>query len=160
MTNTRIHGKYLFRLALAFVGVTSSNVLSAQCPASFTAAPGSPAPVGVFPAHPGLGDFNGDGKLDLAVPNNTSFTVSILLGNGNGTFTEAAGSPIPVGTTPADVVMGDFNGDGKLDLAVANAFSDNMSILLGDGTGGFVAAPGSPVPVAIVPQGIAVGDFN
>src|SRR6266852_4023 len=115
MTNSRIRGKYIFRLALAFLGLTSCNVLSAQCPASFTAAPGSPIPVGVFPAHPGLGDFNGDGKLDLAVPNNTSFTVSILLGNGNGTFTEAAGSPFAVGTNPVHAAVGDFNGDGKLD---------------------------------------------
>jgi hypothetical protein len=120
MTNTRIHGNYFFRLALAFVGVTSCNVLSGQCPASFTAAPGSPIPVGVNPAHIGLGDFNGDGKLDLAVPNNGSFTVSILLGNGSGTFTEAAGSPFAVGDHPAHVAVGDFNGDGKLDLAVTN----------------------------------------
>jgi hypothetical protein len=96
MTNSRIQGKHLFRLALAFVGMTNCNVLSAQCPASFTAAPGSPTPVGVNPSRIGVGDFNGDGKLDFAVTNNGSFAVSILLGNGDGTFTEAPGSPVAV----------------------------------------------------------------
>jgi len=159
MTNTRIHGKYLFRLALAFVGMTSCNVLSAQCPASFTEAPGSPIPVGVNPADFGLGDFNGDGKLDLAVPNNgIPFTVSILLGNGNGTFTEALGSPFAVGTNPSHAAVGDFNGDGKLDLAVTDGTDRNIWILLGNGAGQFTLA-GSPIPAGYSTT-LAVGDFN
>jgi hypothetical protein len=158
MTNSRIHGKYLFRLALAFVSVATCNVLSAQCPASFTAAPGSPIPVGVNPANPGVGDFNGDGKLDLAVPNNGSFTVSILLGNGNGTFTEAIGSPFAVGVNPSHAAVGDFNGDGKLDLAVTNNFDRNIWILLGNGAGQFTLA-GSPIPTRDS-RTLGVADFN
>ena len=69
-----------------------------------------------------VGDFNGDGKLDLAVTNrgvccDSPGTVSILLGDGTGNFTLAS-SP-GVGRTPTSVAVGDFNGDGKLDLAVA-----------------------------------------
>jgi hypothetical protein len=64
------------------------------------------------------GDFNGDGKLDLAVGENGSNSVSILLGNGNGTF--RAQVDYAVGLGPSSVVVGDFNGDGKLDLAVRN----------------------------------------
>src|SRR5207249_5740351 len=85
-----------------------------------------------------VGDFNGDNKLDLAVGNGTSpvtaSSVSIYLGNGNGTF--AAPAPYP---TPADsrsIAVGDFNGDNKLDLAVAGG-SNNVAVLLGVGDGTF-----------------------
>ena len=64
------------------------------------------------------GDFNGDGYLDLAVANYSSNTVSILLNNGNGTFTQSSTSG--VGSDPHSITAGDFNGDGYLDLAVAN----------------------------------------
>ncbi|MBA2733225.1 MAG: VCBS repeat-containing protein, partial [Acidobacteria bacterium] len=65
------------------------------------------------------GDFNGDGKLDLATANFDSNNVSLLLGNGTGGF--AAAVNFTVGTGPRSVTTGDFNGDGKLDLAVANS---------------------------------------
>ena len=65
-----------------------------------------------------MGDFNGDGKLDLAVANYNSATVSILLGTGTGSF--GAKTDFGTGSIPSSVAVGDFNGDGKLDLAVAN----------------------------------------
>ena len=65
-----------------------------------------------------MGDFNADGAQDLAVANGFATSVSVLLGNGDGTFV-AAGS-FGVGDAPASVAVGDFNGDGGLDLAVAN----------------------------------------
>jgi len=89
-----------------------------------------------------VNDFNGDGKLDLAVVNaNCPFTpcgpgsVSILLGNGNGTFQTHA--DYDVGTTPRGIVVADFNGDGPLDVAVANPGSNTVSILAGRGDGSF-----------------------
>ena len=85
-----------------------------------------------------VGDFNGDGKQDLAVANPDSDNVSILLGNGAGSF--SAATNFGVGTDPDSVAVGDFNGDGKQDLAVANSDSNNVSILLGDGAGSFSAA--------------------
>jgi len=115
----------------------------------------SPA-VGDWPYSVAIGDFNGDGKLDLAVANISSGTVSILLGDGTGNFTLAS-SPA-TGRAPISVAMGDFNGDGKLDLAVANAGDSTVSILLGDGTGNFTLAS-SPAVVA-GPCSVAVGDFN
>src|SRR6202040_650868 len=77
-----------------------------------------------------VGDFNGDGKLDLAVANQVLPTVSILLGNGDGTFQDA----VPSAASPAShgVVVGDFNGDGKLDLAtVCPGSPSTVSLLLG-----------------------------
>ena len=65
-----------------------------------------------------VGDVNGDGKPDLVVANEGSNTVSVLLGNGNGTF--QAQQTFATGTDPISVAVGDVNGDGKPDLVVAN----------------------------------------
>ena len=81
------------------------------------------------------GDWNGDGKPDLAVANFGSATVRILLGNGNETFQPKVDCPADI--QPYSVTAGDYNGDGKPDLAVANFGSDNVSILLGKGDGTF-----------------------
>ena len=80
-----------------------------------------------------VGDFNGDGRKDLAVANENTDNVSILLGVGNGTF--GAATNFAAGDGPLSVVVGDFNGDGRKDLAVANINTDNVSILLGVGNG-------------------------
>jgi hypothetical protein len=91
-----------------------------------------------------VGDFNGDGKLDLAVSNQCGTdprcnsdvgTLSILIGDGKGNFTLVS-SPA-VGHSPLSVAVGDFNGDGKPDLAVVNGYGNTVSILLGDGKGNF-----------------------
>src|ERR1035438_7034619 len=91
--------------------------------------------VGSQPNSAAVGDFNGDGKLDLAVANGGDNTVSILRGNGNGVFRNAVS--YPAGQAPSSVAVGDFNGDGKLDLAVTNSYyntvSTTVSILLGNG---------------------------
>jgi hypothetical protein len=88
---------------------------------------------GTAPSAVAAGDFNHDGKLDLAITNSGDATVSILLGNGSGGFT--ATTPISVGFNPDSVAVGDFNNDGNLDLAVANEGSNTISILLGNGAG-------------------------
>lgn len=103
-----------------------------------------------------VGDFNGDGKQDLAVANAGFGNVSIRLGDGQGAFSGTAN--IPVGTVPRSIAVGDFNGDGKQDLAVANSESGTVSIRLGDGQGGFSGT--TNIPAFIVPYSVAVGDFN
>ena len=78
--------------------------------------------VGSSPIALVAGDFNGDGRTDLAVANAGSNDVSVLLGNGDGTFQTQV--TYAVGSDPDALVAGDFNGDGRTDLAVANAGSE------------------------------------
>nr|WP_292737310.1 DUF4347 domain-containing protein [Nostoc sp. JL31] len=84
--------------------------------------------VGTNPQSVIVGDFNGDGKLDLATANVTSNNVSVLLGLGTGGF--ATATNFSVGTGPRSVTVADFNGDGKLDLAAGNTTSNTISVLL------------------------------
>ncbi|HXE73053.1 MAG TPA: VCBS repeat-containing protein, partial [Candidatus Nitrosotenuis sp.] len=93
---------------------------------------------GTSPVSVAVGDLNGDNRPDLAVANRGSSNVSILLGNGDGTF--GAASNFGAGMDPFSVALGDVNGDGRLDLAVANNGSNDVSILLGRGDGTFGAA--------------------
>src|ERR1041385_4398302 len=76
----------------------------------------------------------------------------------SGTPSFTAATNITVGTNPQSVAVGDFNGDSKLDLAVANSGSGNVSILLDNGSGSF--NPLSPVVVGGTPVSVTVGDFN
>lgn len=107
-----------------------------------------------------VADFNGDGKLDLAVCDSATNTVTILLGDGTGNFAAASSSPMTVGLQPEAIVAGDFNNDGKLDLAVANFGDNTVTLLLGNGDGTFTPASGSPFAVGKGPSGIAAADFN
>jgi uncharacterized repeat protein (TIGR01451 family) len=119
-------------------------------------------PVGTSPAGVVIADFNGDGKLDIAVANSGSANVSILLGNGDGTFKAAVNSP--AGPSPQSLAVGDFNGDHKLDLIVVNPgdLTNNrpgvVNLVLGNGDGSFRA----PVQIhtSQFPISVAVGDFN
>jgi hypothetical protein len=86
--------------------------------------------VGITPLSVAVGDFNRDGSLDLAVANQLSDNVSVLLGNGDGSFQPARDFGSGIHPYPAAVVVGDFDGDGWLDLAVANYLSDDVSVLI------------------------------
>jgi hypothetical protein len=80
-----------------------------------------------------VGDFNGDGQLDVAVTLSGGFNnvVNVLLGTGKGSFQSQTSPPIwIVGSFPAGLASGDFNGDGKSDLAVANQGGDTVSVLI------------------------------
>jgi hypothetical protein len=130
-----------------------------------------------------VGDFNGDGKKDLAVGATPGSQVTLLLGQNNGRFT--VGSTSTSGTTPISIAAGDFNGDGKLDIAVVNYGNyfeppstspdayffiaptaedpltpGSVTILLGHGDGTFAAAQTLPSSANPYPSSIATGDFN
>ena len=123
-------------MAVAEMGDATVYVLLNDGTGTFT--PSSAISVGSGPYAVTTGDFNNDGALDLAVMIAGDNTVSILLNSGNGTFTE--NSALSVGGTlgyPFAITVGDFNGDGSLDLAVANYSSNSVCILLN----GIPAAP-------------------
>jgi hypothetical protein len=106
----------------------------------------------------GAADFNHDGKIDLVAGVGTSGScfVEFLPGNGDGTF--GTGSLFAVQSDPASIVIGDFNKDGNLDLAVANFLSNSLSVLLGNGVGSF--QPAVNYPVGTNPIAITAGDLN
>jgi hypothetical protein len=114
---------------------------------------------GSFPLSVAVGDFNGDSKQDLAVANTgtgTGITVSVLLGQGNGTFQPRMDFETAIG--PFVVATADFNGDGILDLATTNG--NAVSILLGDGSGAFPTHNEYATSSAYYGFQVAVGDFN
>src|SRR5438309_1429738 len=135
----------------------TNQICADGCPApSFAARRAFEA--GDIPQSVAVGDFNGDGKPDLAVANGSSpgGSVSLLLGRGDGTFQTAVS--YAAGAAPHSVAVGDFNGDGRVDLAVANAGGGNVSVLLGRGDGTF--QPAANYDVGASPYSVAVGDFN
>src|SRR5215472_129092 len=121
------------RSVLVLTGLAVSNLLIAGAAeaqgVSFIA--GRDFGAGTNPYSVAVGDFNGDGKPDFAVANSGSNNVSVLLGNGDGSF--QAAQNFGAGSGPVSVAVGDFNCDGVEDLAVANGNSNNVSVLLGNG---------------------------
>jgi hypothetical protein len=147
-------------LALDYYGPSGSSrhvkVLLGRGDGTFT--PGPPVTVGEAGALVAA-DFNGDGRLDLAVVNtNYSSTgaVTVLLGRGDGTL--VSHGTFPVGNNPTGLVVADFNGDGRPDLAVLNSGDSNLTVLLNLKDGGF--AQGQSIPVGSLPNLLTSGDFH
>jgi hypothetical protein len=108
-----------------------------------------------------IADMNGDGNLDVLTTNEDDGNVSVLLGDGTGGLTAAKGSPFAAGRDPYEgLSVGDVNGDRKLDIVVPNLLGKAVSVLLGDGRGGFAAASGSPVAVWDRPGFVTLGDVT
>ena len=104
-----------------------------------------------------VGDFNNDGKPDIASVNPGSYNLTVSFGNGSGGFSSS--SYVSGGfNTPMSLVADDINGDGNLDFAVANNTGSRVSVYLGNGAGGFISA-GDVSPLNY-PRSIALGDFN
>jgi hypothetical protein len=116
----------------------------------------NPITVGSTPVSVVVADVNGEGNLDLVVSNKSSKTVSVLLGNGDGTF--GPQKTYAVGTAPYGVAVADVNGDGRPDIIVANSGSKTVSVLLGNGDGTF--QPQKTFTVGSHPEAVTVADLN
>ena len=113
-----------------------------------------------FPTSVLVADFNGDGVLDLAFSDLNG--VEIALGNGDGTFTETAASPIPVPFELYSLKVGDFNHDGKVDIAGLDNYNDQIVLLIGAGDGTFTVTTTTP-PISQIwlgPFALVAADFN
>jgi hypothetical protein len=156
------------KIDLALVGSNSVSLLLGNGDGTFQ----TPITTSVAnsPEQIAAGDFNGDGRLDLALTgfggtkNQHNNTVAILLGKGNGDFQPAAF--ISVATQPEGVAIADMNHDGKLDVVITNAGTDQVSVLLGKGDGTFLSPKeftvrSGPKPNdGYQPTFVAVDDFN
>jgi hypothetical protein len=131
----------------------------------------SPAAAGPSPYPPALGDVDGDGHLDVAVPNTgtgayyrehqrLARTITLLLGDGTGAFHPAPASPLEVADGPYYVALADLDGDGALDLVATHDDSDLVSLLLNDGKGRFSPAPQSPIAIGRRAFEVALEDLD
>jgi hypothetical protein len=158
-------------------GLGAALILVVSAGAARTAAgdpsfvPGPAFDAGYGPAGAVVSDFNRDQKPDLAVANCIDYydsdgeeeigsKVEILLGDGNGGARPGAPPPLPNGAIMCSLAAADLNGDGAPDLAIVDSDAKDILILLGDGTGQFVPAGGSPIQAGGVPTSVVAADVN
>ncbi len=147
-------------LATSSFGSVNITVLLNNGAGSYTPAPGSPFGAGGTTTSVAFGDADGDGDLDIAAAKSGVNNVTLLLNNGTGSYTAAPGSPFAAGTAPVVASFGDVDSDGDLDLAIANATSNDVTLLLNSGAGLYSPAAGSPFAVGTNPQFISLGDVD
>jgi hypothetical protein len=153
-----------FTLRVGFALFLATTLFVVSLPAQTSASDGFDRiviPTGHRPGSIAVADVNRDGKPDLVVANTEDGTLSVLLGDGKGHFVPATGSPFACGPSPNDIAVADMNRDGNPDLVVANTGTPYLTILLGDGKGGFVPSPHSPFATMSFPHvhGVVAADF-
>jgi len=141
-------------------GHHSVSVMLGNEKGGFAPASASPFTVGRGPYPLALTDINKDGLLDIITPNVSSNNVSVLLGDGQGNFSSAPNSPYPVETRPYFATTGDLNGDGNPDIITSHDDINKINFLLGDGKGGFKAAPSSPLDIGKRGWKVVVADMS
>ncbi len=154
------NGDGMIDFATANYGTSTISVLTGNGLGTFTLATSPSTGTGTAPRSIISGDFNGDGKTDFASANSQDSTISVLTGNGLGTFALATNVSTGTSTTPYSIISGDFNGDGKIDFATANTSTRTVSVLTGNGLGTFALATSPSTGASTGPRSIISGDFN
>lgn len=130
----------------------------------FALASGSPMKLAYAPGDIKVGDINGDGLIDLGVSRSEHDTVDILLGEGNGKFSPASGSPLTVSASKEVNTHGlqflDINEDGKLDIITTNNQQNSFATMLGNGRAGFAAGATTTFPAGQGRYAFAFGDLD
>jgi len=140
-------------------------VLQGNGDGTFTQFTGSPITVGKLPVALASGDLAGNARADLAVVNQTDATVTILVNNGDGTFSAGPNSPLSTASTPTGIAIADFNQDGHVDIAVSSRDANTFEVFLGVSAGLFAlafeppAGPNGTFPAAIVAANLVSGGF-
>jgi Flp pilus assembly secretin CpaC len=138
------------------------SVFNGNGDGTFTQVTGSPFAMPATATGPvaiTVADFNGDGNPDLAIVNQTTRNVTILEGNGNGTFKEFPSSPLAVGNLPVAIASGALDGSNGPALAIVNQQDNTVSVYLGNGDGTFFAASQSPLATDTTPSGVTIADL-
>ena len=130
----------------------------------FDVTSGSPLLLNYPPNEIVIGDMNHDGNADLVVGSHDSYNILILPGDGKGNFDTSSSSSVTMrgGNHPHTHGLGvaDLNSDGFLDIVTANSSDNDISVMLNNGSMGFVPAPGSPFAVSPSPYPLTIGDVN
>lgn len=159
-----VNGDNILDLLAGHGGRNDLTVMLGDGRGGFAPAPGSPFDAGMHAERLALADTNGDRKTDLALTNHDSLKVAVFLGRGDGTFRPAPGSPFDAlrAGEPHNhgLVFAYVDADDRVDLTTANNNDNSVSVLLGDGRGGFAPAAGSPFRVGRAPYPQALEDFN
>ncbi|MGI8553254.1 MAG: FG-GAP-like repeat-containing protein [Dehalococcoidia bacterium] len=149
-------------ILIALIGIvlfSLPHVVAGQALGSvtFTPATGSPFAAGTNPVSIATADFDNNGKPDLVVANAGSNNISILLGNGDGTFQTPAN--FPAGTAPSFVAVAKLRGDSSpFDVVTVNTGSNTVTVLLGNGDGSF--QPFKSYAAGTSPRAVAIGRFR
>jgi hypothetical protein len=115
---------------------------------------------GSEPSSVAIGDFNNDSRSDIIVANNGTGTISLFLGYGDGIFSNQTIFSTDTSSGPWSIILGDFNNDSRLDIAVANYLADNLGVFVGYGNGSFSSQTTYSTGSGSSPQSVAVGDLN
>jgi PKD repeat protein len=148
-------------LAIAkYLATNQIAVFNGMASGNYTQAAGSPYATGNQPYWIDAADFNLDGNIDIVTCNFSGGTTYVYLGNGASSFSIAAGYPITTSSGPVSSKTGYFNNDNFPDYAVLCKTTNLMRVMLGNGTGSFTAAPGSPFSTSGAPSTFNIKDLN
>lgn len=140
------------------LALISSDAATSNPSTVYNFSVGASYPTGLAPTGVAVGDLNGDGNLDAVVTDSGSNTMSVLLGNANGTFQPR--TIVQTGQNPSDVKLVDLDGDGNLDAIVTNNDDNTMMIFWGDGSGTFSTANRTILTTGNGPHRIVTGDLD